>query len=371
MATYAPSSLGIKAPPGGFQQGGWYNGRQYWGGTLSEPNQIHPSSNQQGAGQQVSQEVVGQSAAAQGKTPEQFNAYFQQEQQRAAQTGAKPTASTGTAGKPYSAGASGMPSGAGAMPQQPTLNLPNLYNTLYASSGITDLEKELSEKERIYNETTAKIKDNPYLSEATLTGRLKKLSDAHQASIANLQRDIATKKADIETRLNLETKQFDINSQAAQQALSQFNTLLQMGALSGATGEDIANITRSTGISSEAIQAAIDASQKKDVKTQVITSTNDAGVVTATVINTETGEIIAKNNLGSIGNAQNVSAPKATEGTSQQEVAQIISSYSTNEQYQARISPEDLYTQLLLKYPLASGYIKDNWQPEDIRAITQ
>jgi hypothetical protein len=62
MATYKPEKLNISAPSGGFQQGGWYSGRQYWGGTLSEPGQIHPSSNQQGAGQDVSQEVVQQSS---------------------------------------------------------------------------------------------------------------------------------------------------------------------------------------------------------------------------------------------------------------------------------------------------------------------
>lgn len=53
MATYNPQQLGIQAPSGGFQTGGWYEGRQFWGGTLSDPGQIHPSSNQQGAGGQA------------------------------------------------------------------------------------------------------------------------------------------------------------------------------------------------------------------------------------------------------------------------------------------------------------------------------
>jgi len=60
LATYSPSSLGISAPSGGFQTGGWYQGRQYWNGTLSDPGVIHPQSNQQGAGQAVSQETVQQ-----------------------------------------------------------------------------------------------------------------------------------------------------------------------------------------------------------------------------------------------------------------------------------------------------------------------
>lgn len=56
-------------PPGGFQQGGWYEGRQYWNGTFSAPGQIHSESNQQGAGQMVSGEVLQQTSVAAGNAP--------------------------------------------------------------------------------------------------------------------------------------------------------------------------------------------------------------------------------------------------------------------------------------------------------------
>lgn len=49
-----------KAPAGGFKQGGWYDGMQYWNGTFSAPGQIHAESDQKGAGQMVSKEVVSQ-----------------------------------------------------------------------------------------------------------------------------------------------------------------------------------------------------------------------------------------------------------------------------------------------------------------------
>ena len=42
LAVYTPQSLGIKPPSEGFQEGGWYSGRQYIGGTLSDPGFIHP-----------------------------------------------------------------------------------------------------------------------------------------------------------------------------------------------------------------------------------------------------------------------------------------------------------------------------------------
>lgn len=76
MATYSPQQLGIKAPSGGFQTGGWYEGRQYWNGTLSDSGVIHPESNQQGAGQVVSPEVKAQSASSQGVSLQQFDQYL-------------------------------------------------------------------------------------------------------------------------------------------------------------------------------------------------------------------------------------------------------------------------------------------------------
>ena len=51
MAVYTPEQLGIKAPSGGFQLGGWYSGRQFWGGTLGDPGQFHPQSDQVKQGQ--------------------------------------------------------------------------------------------------------------------------------------------------------------------------------------------------------------------------------------------------------------------------------------------------------------------------------
>ena len=50
MAVQSPEKLGIKPPSGGFKTGGWYSGRQFWGGTLGDPGVIHPSSDQPGAG---------------------------------------------------------------------------------------------------------------------------------------------------------------------------------------------------------------------------------------------------------------------------------------------------------------------------------
>ena len=297
MATYSPSQLGIKPPKEGFQEGGWYSGRQYWGGTLSDPGVIHEASNQQGAGQAVSKEVNAQSAAAQGVAPQQLESYLQQQRQQSANV--QPT--NGPINQSTFDPGSGSGSGAGAgigFSAQATPNFPELFKNLTKDAGIEDIEADLSGKEKEFIETKAKINDNPFLSEATRVGRVAKLEQLYNERTASLRNDIATKKADIETKLNLEMKQFDINSQAAQQGMNQLNTLLQMGALNGANGEDIANLTRMTGISSQAIYSAINAQKQKDVQTTIQTI-DDGKTITAVVMNSQTGEIISKTPLGS------------------------------------------------------------------------
>lgn len=282
---------GKPAPAGGFQQGGWYSGYQYYNGSFApQAGVIHPSSPQAGAGQAVSAEVNRQSSVAQGKAPDAIQNYINQQNQMTT------PAPTSAAGRTAAPGTSGIPgtSGGGAGYMAPeVLNLPKLYESLYASSGIADVQAQLLQQDKEFTEAKAKINDNPFLSEATRVGRLAKLEQLYNERTANSRKDIETRKADIETKLNLETKQFDINSQVAQQALSQFNTLLQLGALDGASGEDIANITRSTGLSSQAIQSAINAKKQKDVNTQVI-QYDDGQNEGYVVINSQTGEIINK-----------------------------------------------------------------------------
>lgn len=280
---------GKPAPAGGFQQGGWYSGYQYYNGSFApQAGVIHPSSPQAGAGQAVSAEVNRQSSVAQGKAPDAIQNYINQQNQMttpAPTSAAGRTAAPGTSGIP---GASG--GGAGYMAPE-VLNLPKLYESLYASSGIADVQAQLLQQDKEFTEAKAKINDNPFLSEATRVGRLAKLEQLYNERTANSRKDIETRKADIETKLNLETKQFDINSQAAQQNFAKFQTLLQMGALDNASGEDIANITRATGISSSLIYSAVQANKAKNVKTQVI-SFDDGVNQGFAVINADTGEVI-------------------------------------------------------------------------------
>lgn len=301
MATYSPASLGIKPPSGGFQEGGWYNGRQYFGGTLSDPGVIHPSSSQQGAGQAVSQEVVAQ-------TNPNNVAYVNQQRQQAQLPALNnaPSASTLPGGSYDSSGANaGLSGGIGPIPQA-SINLPELYNSLTQSSGIRAKQDELSTMEKQYIEATGKINDNPFVSEATRIGKVAKLDELYQKRTANLRGDIATTKADIETQINLQTKQFDINSQQAELAFSHFNSLLQSGGLDSANGDDIAAITRTTGIPSSIIYSAINANKAKNVKTETI-KFDDGTNQGFAIVNSQTGEIISKQAVAA-------SEPKKTTG---------------------------------------------------------
>lgn len=306
MPEYSPESLGITAPTGGFQTGGWYNGRQYWNGTLSDPGVIHQQSNQQGAGQLVSPQVNLQSDAAQGNQPGDIERYLASQRQKSAGV-----AGVGGAG----GGAGGM--GTGGMSAFGTggasaLNLPELYKSLYKSSGVSDLESQFSNMTKGYNDAQSKINDNPFLSEASRVGRIQKLTTDYNNSVANIKNDIATKKADIETQLNIQTKQFDIDSQMAKQAMDQFNTLLGSGALMNATGDDIAAITRSTGLSSNMITSAINASKSSGAKTETI-KYDDGTNQGFAIINSDTGEIISKQTLaGSKPTADNKKAVYAS-----------------------------------------------------------
>lgn len=260
---YNPEELGIKPPAGGFQQGGWYSGRQYWGGQLSDPGVINPLSNQQGAGQAVSQEVNAQSAAQQGVTPEKFEGFLQAERSKQiAQPGGMASAGGGIPDASGTPGGMGVGLGAPA----PLLNLPDLYKNLSAEAGLQDIEANISNKANSFREAQLKINDNPFLSDARRTGRLSKLEMDYNQSVKNDIDTLAMKKQDIATQLDIATKQFDINSQAAKAALDQFNVLLQSGALAGASGNDIASITKATGISSSMISAAIGAQKEKDVQ---------------------------------------------------------------------------------------------------------
>ncbi len=304
----------------------------------------------------VSPEVNAASAGQQGVTPQQLETYLQT-QRMAGQT---PTT-------PGFAGGGGAVTGGGVgMPVTPSINLPDLYKSLTKDSGIEAIQADLSTKEKQYNEAVSKINDNPFLSEASRVGRQQKLTTDYQNSIKSLQNDVATKKADIETQLNLKSKQFDIESQQAKDAFSQFNSLLGMGALNNAGGNEIAAITRTTGLSSTMIQSAISAAKDKNTPTSTI-QWDDGTNKGFAVINSKTGDIINKQTISA-------STPKAK--TVKTDIGSSYSDYISNKNVtingrtgpvQQLMSPEDFYKYMATQFPSQISSIP---KPAEIRKIT-
>lgn len=171
----------------------------------------------------------------------------------------------------------------GMFSNQSGLDLNNLYESAYADAGIAALETKITEVQEKINlarqdlaKATGLINENPFVSEASRVGRIRKLQELANDTINNYilemstyQDQVVKKKADIETKLNIQLKQFDINSQQTQQALNQFNALLSMGALNNASASDIAQITQVTGLSSNLISSAIQAQKISGYQTSI------------------------------------------------------------------------------------------------------
>jgi hypothetical protein len=188
------------------------------------------------------------------------------------------------------------------------------------------------------------------------------------------------KKADVQTQLDLASKQYDINSQASRDALSRFDSLLSSGALAGASGQDIANLTSQTGLSSTMIQAAINAAKAKGIQTQTI-NWDDGTNMGFAIIDQNTGDIIKKQTIGPSKPTAAESKAAAGGGAKTQTAAQLKQSEQGDVQYLLELyknvnksnpswqkahdlrnqySPADFKAMLLQTYPSASAYIKAN-----------
>ncbi len=209
-----------------------------------------------------------------------------------------------------------------------TIDVVGLYDAamkdpalLAQQAKIRSIQSKIDVKNKALADAEATINENPFYSEATRTGKINKTDLKAQRDLGNLTNELSVEsnnlslaKADAQNKINIALKQYDINSQATQQALQKFTTLLNAGALQNASASDIASFTLSTGIPTSMIQSAIAKQKADNIKTQVISSTDDAGNLTFAIINSQTGEVINKNTLSGVG--------KSKEGSSSGSVKQ-------------------------------------------------
>ncbi len=350
--------------------GGWYDAQQFFNGTLSDPGVISSQSDQVGAGQAVSADVIA-------KTNPDNLTYVNQKRQNMGLS-AVPQASAPSPSSPSN------PSGTtpnisslfNPNGNNGGLNLPSLYSTLTTQAGIPDLQTkadaiqaQIDTLTKQQGDAISNNNENPFLSEANRVGRQSKINTDAQNEIDALTNEkntilgeITSKTTDINNQVGLATQQYNINDQQKQEALGQFNTLLSSGLLGSLSTSDIATISSSTGLPTSVIQEAVTKSQAADVNIQMVTT--DHGV---TLIDANTGNIIRDVTIPGVTGGS--TTPKDTTTTQNEAVGQVINDYLSNKDRQAQISPEDLVRELLLQYPNAETYINNNWTPQQIRAV--
>ena len=184
------------------------------------------------------------------------------------------------------------------------VDLNKIYETALNDPELKALEKQLAERQTARDTAEADINDNPYYTEATRVGKIAKLDEKANDEINTLKSQIDSKKADAQVKVNIATQQYNIDSNEYQKNLSKLNLLISSGAIIGASSSDIAQIAVATGMSTEMVKSIIDTTKQGQIQTSVTTNTDDNGNVTVSVINTKTGEVVAQNSLGAIGNKQ-------------------------------------------------------------------
>jgi hypothetical protein len=255
------------APPGGFQNGGWYNGMQYFNGTFSAPGVINSQSPQQGAGQAVSNTVVAQT------NPNNVSYIQKQQANPTNPQPAQPTQPSGgvqgsTGGQPLS------------LPQAPTFDLVAATNAAYNTPEIQAANKAITDRQQALADATGQINDNPFYSEATRVGKLSKLTSEANNDIQVQQDNLTRLHADAAIKVNAQQGQYNINEQAYKDNLTNFNNLLSSGGLDNASAADIANLAIQTGIPTSMIQSMASASRAKNNPVQLIQSTDNNGNLT-------------------------------------------------------------------------------------------
>lgn len=206
-----------------------------------------------------------------------------------------------------------------SLPKPPTIDLSSIYAksleeaTKVAQPGIdasmaevTAVQNRINEKRRQLAAKEAEIGDNPFLSEASMTGRLAKLRERANQDIAIdetemgiaqnksalAQNKLSQAKADAQVKLNIASQQYNIESDQYKQNLSHFTDLLSSGALNSASGEDLGQIAVATGMSTSMIQSIVDASKAKNAPKPELRIADDGTNQYVVAIDPSSGNVI-------------------------------------------------------------------------------
>lgn len=201
----------------------------------------------------------------------------------------------------------GFSSGMGASGMSGEVKLQQIYDDAINTPEIQGLQTELTTKKEALTTALTGINDNPFYSEATRTGKIDKLNEQAQREIGDIEDQLNMRKADAQLRVNIATQQYNIDDNNYKNNLSKLNLLISSGALLNASSGDIGQIALATGMSTNMVVGMQNQMRRGLVQPQVITSTDDAGNVSVSVVDGATGDIISQNSLGNIGKSKTTS----------------------------------------------------------------
>lgn len=238
-------------------------------------------------------------------------------------------------------------------------SLQGIYDTALSNAGVSELEKQLQEKQRARDAALADINDNPFYTEATRVGKISKLNQASENDINTLSDQIKSAKADAQVRLSIANQQFNIDDKLYQRNIQKLNTLISTGAINNASSDEISQIARATGLTTSMIKS-IQKQATANKKTQVNTSTDDNGNVTISVFDPATGAVIAQNSLGQIAKTSKSTGSGTGSKITDKDVGvalsiianDVVSENPTDmgDKFLSKAEIQDAYNMLLQKY---------------------
>jgi len=199
------------------------------------------------------------------------------------------------------------------------LNIQRVYDEAINTEEVKGIQNEVETKKAALTEALTGINDNPFYSEATRTGRIAKLNEQAGREIRDLEDQLATRKADAQVKVNIALQQYDINDRNYQRNLGKLNLLISSGALLNASSANLSQIAVATGISTNMLQGIKNKMALDQRAPTVSTNTDDAGNVTVSVIDGNTGEIISQTSLGKVDKAAKASSSSSADSADEKQ----------------------------------------------------
>lgn len=207
--------------------------------------------------------------------------------------------------------------GAGA----PTFDLVAATDAAYGTPEIKAAQKTIADRQAALVTAQTNINDNPFYSEATRVGKQRRLDEQAQADITVQKNILNSLKTDAAIKVNAQKGQYDINNDTYKTNLNNFNNLVAMGGLDGASDADISVWSVQTGIPTSMIKSIQGLSQRKNApqgeKPQILTSTDNNGNLSILAVDGN-GKIINQTQIPGVGKADKASGGSGVLTESQQ-----------------------------------------------------